>query len=105
MRHGEAYDLWLRMLDKGYKIHNLPKYLIKYRYHQEGGKYTAFKRITKDTYKLQIKALIKYKNIGFNILLPLYLLAELFLLLIPAKLGYYLFEKIAFKLKAYYKSA
>lgn len=95
MRHAEAYDLWLRLIDKGYKIYNLPDYLIKYRYHKEGGKFTEFKKIVVDTMKLQIKAIRKYKNIGYNILFPIYFLAEIFLLILPARFGYSLFEKIS----------
>ncbi|GAI24443.1 unnamed protein product, partial [marine sediment metagenome] len=95
MRNGEAYDLWLRLLDKGYKIYNLPNYLIKYRYHKGALKYRVFKRAVLETMKLQIKAIRKYKNIGFNILFPIYFLAEIILLILPARFGYSLVEKIS----------
>lgn len=95
-----TYDLWMRLLDKGYKIYNLPDYVTKYRYHKGGGKYTSFKKIIRETMKLQIKAIRKYKNIGFNILLPIYFLAEIVFLILPAKFGYFLFEKISVRGRA-----
>lgn len=95
MRNGEAYDLWLRLLDKGYKIYNLPNYLIKYRYHKGALKYRVFKRAVLETMKLQVKVIRKYKNIGFNILFPIYFLAEIILLILPARFGYALVKKIS----------
>jgi len=105
MRHGEAYDLWLRLLDKGYKIYSLPDYLIKYRYHQEGGKYTEFKKIVMDTMKLQLKAVRRYRNISYNILFPIYFLAEIFFLVLPAKIGYSIFKRITVRGKLTKESA
>ncbi len=97
MLHMEDYDLWLRILNKGYKIYNLQDYLIEYRHHKETIKYKKFKETLKNTIKLQLKALREYKNIKIPLIFPLYLLAEIILLILPIKLGYFLFEKFSVK--------
>jgi len=97
MLHVEDYDLWLKIINKEYKIYNLQDYLIKYRYHKETIKYKHFKETLKNTIKLQLRAIKEYKNINIPLSFPLYLLAELILLILPTKIGYFLFEKFSVK--------
>ena len=91
------YDLWLRILNNDYKIVNINEFLVKYRYHTQSFKCKKFKNNLKDTIKLQLETLRKYKNINIPLSFPLYLLAELILLILPTKLSYFLFEKFSVK--------
>jgi glycosyltransferase involved in cell wall biosynthesis len=95
MVHVEDYELWLRLIDKGYKIYNLSTYLIRYRHHKEALKYKVFKKSVLNTIKLQIMAIRQYKNVGYNILFPIYFFAEIFVLILPKRVGYFLSEKLS----------
>jgi glycosyltransferase involved in cell wall biosynthesis len=95
MVHVEDYDLWIRLADSGHKIYNLSEYLIKYRHHKEAIKFGFFKTMLLHTLKLQLKSIRKYRSTRRNILFPFYFFSELIFLVLPKRIGYYVFEKAA----------
>ena len=97
MVHVEDYDLWLRLVSQGYKIHNLSEYLIKYRHHKEAIKYESFKPMLLHTVKLQLDSIRKHRNMRYNVLSPMYLFFEIICLILPRRFSYFLFEKVAIK--------
>jgi len=64
-RHGQDMDLWLRVVYSGYKVTNIPEYLLKYRYHKNSTAHTSVKNAIGD-YKMR-KDAIKNFNIKIGI--------------------------------------
>ncbi len=46
--HGQDLDLWLRATYSGYKLSNIPEYLLRYRYHQHSTAHSSTSNAVRD---------------------------------------------------------
>ena len=94
--HGcEDYDLWLRAVDHGFAITNLPDRLLRYRISSGQIKQRYMKGSLRSTIALQKQYLLKRKFFSFKALF--YFFAEHLLLLLPNKFLLKLFMYLTYK--------
>ena len=91
----EDYYLWLRAVENGFELANLPETLLRYRLSANQIKQRNMKKSLSSTMKLQKKYIFKQ---GFFSLKALcFLIAEHGLLLLPNKLLLKLFTRVTYK--------
>jgi glycosyltransferase involved in cell wall biosynthesis len=88
----QDYELWTRLISKGYKFENLEQCLYTYRQHSEQGRTKNFKLIIWNTIKLKSRYVFKIEFFNFKAFFRL--LGEIGLLILPKKVVSWLFYKI-----------
>lgn len=84
----EDYDLWCRWYLKGVKMCNINELLYKYYICKENNKGTVAKKVLLGTIKVKLNYASQLK---FSIFDYIYVLSEMFLLLLPTKIVMFLF--------------
>ena len=91
----EDYYLWLRIVEKGFKIANLPETLLRYRLSANQIKQRDMKKSLFSTINLQRRYIFKQGFFSFKALC--FLIAEHGLLLLPNKWILKLFTRVTYK--------
>lgn len=91
----QDYELWCRLITKGYKFENLQESLYLYRQTPNQGKQKNLKLTIKNTIRIKSKYILKH----FTIKAGIRFLMECFLLLLPNKFVLWLFYKMQSKNK------
>lgn len=96
LNFAEDYDLWLKIYANWYKIHNIDKFIIKYRIRDWQTKSDKLKQTIKNTIFVQERAIKDYK-IKPSISDKVYHFLEKCLLFLPSFIILYLFKKVEYK--------
>lgn len=91
----EDYYMWLRAVENGFELANLPETLLHYRLSANQIKQRDMKKSLRSTIKLQRKYI--FKRGFFSVKALCFLLAEHGLLLLPNKLLLKLFTRVTYK--------
>jgi glycosyltransferase involved in cell wall biosynthesis len=89
----EDYDLWSRILQKGYQIANMRQALLKYRIHAGALKATKTKECLRKTLEVKRKYFFKEFNLGDWLSYG----AEVTFTILPASLTYRLFTIVTYR--------
>jgi glycosyltransferase involved in cell wall biosynthesis len=87
----QDYELWCRLISKGYKFENLNESLYLYRQNKEQGKQKNLRRTILNTLKIKNKYIFKRKY--FNIKALIRYLLEVLALILPKKITLLIFYK------------
>lgn len=88
----QDYEMWSRLISKGYVFHNLNESFYKYRQFENQGKQKNLKMTIRNTIKIKSKFLFNSRFFSFKALIRY--LTEVFLLLIPKKIILWLFYRL-----------
>lgn len=91
----EDYYLWLRIMENGYSLANLPQILLQYRLSAGQIKQRNMKKSLRSTIALQKKYIFKKRF--FSVKALCFLIAEHSLLLLPNQLILAIFKKVTYK--------
>lgn len=93
--YGEDYDLWLNMYLHGYKLGNIPEYLVKLRLRDGQTKSEKIKETLKNTIYLQEYYIQQWITPSLSD--RFYIFLEKLLLFFPSTWIWYLFKKITYR--------
>ncbi len=91
----QDYELRFRIFDNWYKLANIDKYLVKYRFYQNQWKSNHLKLTLKNTLKIQRKYIFTKKY--FSIKNFIYHISMYFLFILPNSIILYLFQKLEYQ--------
>ena len=92
LKASQDYELWCRLIDKGYRFENLKQVHVLYRQQKNQGKQKKLKLTIKNTLRVKQKYIFTRTYIRLDVLLRYAL--ETILLFLPKKLVLWLFYKI-----------
>lgn len=89
----EDIDLWFRIARIA-KLGNCPEALLKYRIHRASNTFRNIRRMNAKTFRIRVKAIREYGYPATVSTLSQLFIIRLLTFLLPAKIEFYLFEKV-----------